>query len=136
MGYEVKLVFIGLNAPILNISRVAERVQQGGHFVAPEDIIRRYERSMNNLIKALDLANKVYIFDNSGTRTKIVCRIKNKEIIRQSNDLPKWIKNSGIATKLNTFDKPKIKSILQEENKKSNYNMHPSPYKDPFKKTF
>jgi len=123
IGYEVKLIFIGLNAPALNISRVEERVRQGGHHVAPKDIIRRYERAINNLIESLDLADKVYIFDNSGTRIKMVCRIKNEKIVRQSKNLPRWIKDSEIIIKLKSLksdidEKKEIKSILEDENEK------------------
>lgn len=127
-GYEVKLAFIGLETSADNILRVEERVRKGGHYVSPSDITRRYERSISNLLKALDIADKVYIFDNSGTRQKLVYRIKNKVIVRQSSDLPSWIKNTEIATKLDDFEKMELKSTLQEENKKKNNNMHPSPF--------
>lgn len=134
LGYEIKLAFIGLKTSADNILRVEERVRKGGHYVSPKDITRRYERSISNLVKALDIADKIYIFDNSNTRQKLVCRIKNKKIVRQSNDLPSWIKDSKIATKLSAFEKPELKSTPQGENKKKGKNIHPSPSIDPFKK--
>ena len=39
LGYTVKLWFIKLSSPELAISRVVERVAQGGHNI-PEEIIR------------------------------------------------------------------------------------------------
>lgn len=134
LGYEIKLAFIGLETSSDNILRVAERVQKGGHYVSPKDIIRRYERSINNLIKALDIADNIYIFDNSGTRQKLVCRIKNKIIVRQSNDLPYWIKNSAIADKLSRYENHKLKSTLHEESITKNKKMHPTPSINPIKK--
>ncbi|MCE7506997.1 zeta toxin family protein [Polynucleobacter sp. IMCC30063] len=51
LGYDVKLWFIALSSPELAISRVAERVAQGGHNI-PEDVIRRrYKAGLENLSK-------------------------------------------------------------------------------------
>lgn len=128
LGYEVKLAFIGLQTSAGNILRVEERVRKGGHYVSPSDITRRYQRSIANLVNALAIADKVYLFDNSSTRLKLVCRIKNKVIVRQASDLPSWIKNTEIAAKLGGFKKMELKSTRQEENKKKNNNIHRSPF--------
>jgi predicted ABC-type ATPase len=51
LGYKVTLLYFWLNSPEFAISRVAERVEHGGHNI-PEDIIRRrYYRGINNLLK-------------------------------------------------------------------------------------
>ena len=49
LGYTVKLWFIKLSSPELAISRVAERVAQGGHNIPEEIIRRRYIGSLQNL---------------------------------------------------------------------------------------
>lgn len=95
-GYNVKLVFIGLNSYIDNIERVNDRVRDGGHYVLPADIIRRYDRSMNNLKKAIDMADSIYIFDNSSDRHRLFVRMKNKKILRYSWKMPEWIKKLDI----------------------------------------
>ena len=49
LGYLVKLWFIALSSAELAISRVAERVAQGGHNI-PEDVIkRRFTAGLKNL---------------------------------------------------------------------------------------
>lgn len=91
-GYEINLIFIGINTVDTNIERVNERVANGGHNVPEEDIRRRYERSMENLPVALDLADNATIFDNSsslGHQQKLT--IENKKLIQQSADLSQWI---------------------------------------------
>jgi len=51
LGYTVKLWFITLGSPEFAISRVAERVIQGGHNI-PEEVIRRlYAAGLKNLPK-------------------------------------------------------------------------------------
>lgn len=47
-GYEVYLFYYWLASPELAISRVAGRVQAGGHFVPDDTIRQRYSRSVRN----------------------------------------------------------------------------------------
>ena len=51
LGYAIKLWFIGLSSPELAISRVAERVAQGGHNIPEQVIRRRYKAGLDNLSK-------------------------------------------------------------------------------------
>ena len=70
-GYEVELVYIRLASVALALERVAARVARGGHNVPPQDVMRRFSRSLENLPKAVSLADKVTILDNSsGNYTK------------------------------------------------------------------
>jgi predicted ABC-type ATPase len=50
-GYEVFLYYYWLRSPELAITRVAQRVQAGGHFVPDADIRRRYARSVRNFLE-------------------------------------------------------------------------------------
>lgn len=70
-GYEVELVYIRLASSALALERIAARVARGGHDVPPQDVIRRFSRSLENLPKAVNLADRVTILDNSsGNYTK------------------------------------------------------------------
>jgi predicted ABC-type ATPase len=51
----------------MNVLRVATRVAKGGHNVPEVDIRRRYERSLSNLARALPLADRARLVDNSET---------------------------------------------------------------------
>ena len=64
-GYEVELVYIRLASEELALKRVAARASRGGHSVPPHDVVRRFKRSLENLPKAMALADKVTILDNS-----------------------------------------------------------------------
>ncbi|HVR40352.1 MAG TPA: AAA family ATPase, partial [Thermoanaerobaculia bacterium] len=48
--YEVKLIFLSLGSVEEAIDRVASRVAQGGHHVAPDVIRRRFESGMRNFL--------------------------------------------------------------------------------------
>ncbi|WP_297894411.1 zeta toxin family protein [uncultured Desulfovibrio sp.] len=64
-GYEVELVYIRLASEELALKRVAARASRGGHSVPHQDVVRRFKRSLENLPKAMTLADKVTILDNS-----------------------------------------------------------------------
>jgi predicted ABC-type ATPase len=66
-GYEVYLYFLWLPDVAMNVSRVAERVRQGGHNVPEEDIRRRYRRGIANFLRVYrPLTDFWIVYDNSG----------------------------------------------------------------------
>lgn len=91
-GYKVYLYYIGLQDVQMHIYRVKTRVLEGGHFVAAEDIIRRYDMSLMNLNEAVELAHVSVIIDNSGEEYDILIEIQNGEVRYRSELLPSWLK--------------------------------------------
>lgn len=65
LGYRTYLYYVATDDPLINISRVANRVRLGGHPVPQDKIIERYHRSLALLLDAIKLTNRAYIFDNS-----------------------------------------------------------------------
>ena len=47
-GYFVRLFFVGTENPMINASRIARRVMEGGHDVPIPKIISRYSKSIAN----------------------------------------------------------------------------------------
>lgn len=89
-GYEVVSVFVGTDSPEINISRVKQRVSQGGHDV-PEDKLReRFKRSMNNLSTLSKLSDEIYVFDNTLKPRLVASKIKNVHYV--ADDAPDWAK--------------------------------------------
>lgn len=64
-GYWLELIYIQLASVNLAIQRVRERHERGGHDVAECDIVRRYQRSLDNLPEAIKLADMTTLLDNS-----------------------------------------------------------------------
>ena len=65
-GFRVHLIFFWLKGPETAITRVAQRVQEGGHNVPQNVIIRRYYWGLNNLFNLfMPLVDVWMIFDNS-----------------------------------------------------------------------
>lgn len=88
-GYKVNLVFVGLDATVLSQGRVGERVAKGGHDVPADAIERRYRRAMEALPKAAVLAERVILFDNSGSSHKLVLVYEDGQA-RHHASLPGW----------------------------------------------
>jgi predicted ABC-type ATPase len=64
-GYEILLVFIGLDGPELSRARVLQRVDAGGHDVPDEKLEARFPRTLANLKAAIGFVDRAVLFDNS-----------------------------------------------------------------------
>ncbi len=74
-GYAVHLAYLWLSSVELAASRVAVRVQSGGHDIPRADIERRYWRGLRNCCDLyLPLANTWVLCDNSDRRLVLVAR--------------------------------------------------------------
>lgn len=92
-GYFVRVFFIGTSDPRINAARVAGRVMAGGHTVPIEKIISRYGRSMANLAGGIDIADRVYIYDNSvdGVEARLCARTEDGQLRKVYGSLPEWV---------------------------------------------
>jgi len=81
--YTVILLFFWLNSMDLAIKRVNNRVKEGGHFIAPEVIKRRYKRGISNLKDLyLPVVDRAYILDNTdGSNNLTALKEKDNPII-------------------------------------------------------
>ncbi len=64
-GFDVRLLFIGLESSALSEARVHHRVENGGHAVPLDKIASRYPRSLKNLTEAIKFVSSVELYDNS-----------------------------------------------------------------------
>lgn len=64
-GYFVRLFFVGTDTPLINASRIAARVMEGGHDVPIPKIISRYSKSIVNCSVLASTVDRLYVYDNS-----------------------------------------------------------------------
>ena len=79
-GYRIEVVFVLTADPQINVSRVAERVKNGGHDVPNDKIISRYYKSLDNLSELLRFANIMWVVDNSTEKAELIIYYKDHEI--------------------------------------------------------
>lgn len=81
-GYEILLYYVLTISPIINVHRVHNRRDKGGHFIEDDKVTERYHRSIHLLPEALYYTNRAKIYDNSSTETAL---IYEKHFIRFKN---------------------------------------------------
>ena len=64
-GYHVRLMYITTQSSSINVDRVQNRVSKGGHAVPVDKTVSRYEKSMNLVAEAANIADSAFIFNNS-----------------------------------------------------------------------
>lgn len=90
-GYRVYLYFVATDDPTINVDRVRRRVKQGGHPVPAKKVRERYARSIGLMTEACGVAHRAYVFDNSGTRHKLLVQvIDGHELEIEAATLPRW----------------------------------------------
>lgn len=90
-GFKTYLYFICIDDPEINISRVENRVQKGGHYVESDRIRKRYYETLKNLIGMVEQSDKCYFFDNSN-EFKLISKISEGglELLVNTEELPEW----------------------------------------------
>jgi predicted ABC-type ATPase len=73
VGYRVKLWFLSLPSEDVAISRVAERVIQGGHNIPEQIVRRRFKSGLENFHERYSkVVDSWAFFDNSGPEPKLI----------------------------------------------------------------
>lgn len=97
-GFLVLLIHIGLSTDELARARVATRVETGGHDVAPERIAARYARCQKLIPRAAAVADRTFVFDNSGGETQRshthVMTLVAGRITKLSAFVPAWVEEA------------------------------------------
>ena len=94
-GYRTYLYYVATDDPIINISRVRNRVLLGGHSVPEDKIVSRYERSLDLLMEAIRYSHRAYIFDNSNHRHIWLAEITGGSLLEiRTNHIPNWFKKA------------------------------------------
>lgn len=90
--FEIRLIYILLKSPELNVERVKLRVKKKGHHVPHLKIHERYHRSLKQLPWFLRQADRAYVFDNSGAKPIKIAEKDGWTITVASNAMPQVIK--------------------------------------------
>ena len=91
-GYEIHLIFIGLNSPERCVTRIRNRAARGGHFIPDADVRRRYARSVANAAQALRSADIAKFYDNSGDGARLVLVANAGIVVWQAEPVPEWLR--------------------------------------------
>ena len=103
-GYFTRVIFVCLDSPDLNVSRVMLRVLQGGHSVPEDAIVARYDRSLKSLPEAAQIADQLLLFDNSNYLRphRLIARFTQGKLATLRNIVPFWA-NSVFSKEFSQF---------------------------------
>lgn len=96
-GFRTYLYYVATEDPDINVSRVSNRVKQGGHPVPEEKIRKRYLGSLALLPHAVAFADRAFIFDNSAhTENHILVAevTQGEEVEMKTDSMPHWFKTA------------------------------------------
>jgi predicted ABC-type ATPase len=97
LGFEIRLAYVILNSPDLNVERVRLRVAKGGHDVPEEKIRERYAKSLAQLPWFFDQADRAFVYDNSGAEPQKVLEKSGTQVDVLSQSLPAVLAALGFA---------------------------------------
>ncbi|HEY8894756.1 MAG TPA: zeta toxin family protein [Niastella sp.] len=96
-GYEIHLLFMGLNSLEESMQRVAYRVSKGGHKVSEESIRYNYEFGFKNLYKYVSEFDSVTLFDNGIVLVEEpvipqkILHVENGKVYLKIKHYPAWV---------------------------------------------
>lgn len=74
-GYRVKLIFLCLSSPEQAVDRVGVRIQQGGHAIPEDVIVRRFRSGLQNFDRLYKpLVDEWQMIDNSGASPRLLIK--------------------------------------------------------------
>lgn len=80
-GYKICLFFLWIPNTDLAISRIKNRVAQGGHDVPTQDVLRRFDRSISNFFRLYQpFLDSWILFNNAGPVPILIAEKKNAKI--------------------------------------------------------
>lgn len=89
-GYRTYLYYIATETPAVNINRVSNGVSKGGHGVAVEKIVGRYAKSLGLLVEMMQLVDRAYLFDNSGTNIWWFAEYEPRKLTIIGEEMSEW----------------------------------------------
>jgi len=102
-GFNTYLYFICTQDPKINLQRISNRVEKGGHDVDAQKTVDRYYRSLGLLFDAFMIADRAFIIDSSNKNRDVVLEKKKNQIMVLKESIPEWV-NKYLLDKIETED--------------------------------
>lgn len=90
-GFKTYLYFVCTQDPFINIQRVKNRVEKGGHTVMDDKIEQRYFRSLELLYDAFLLSDRAFVIDSSNKTRSVIVEKREQRVLIHNQLIPEWI---------------------------------------------
>jgi predicted ABC-type ATPase len=93
-GYEITMFYVGLGTIEESTDRVNLRKKEGGHDVDAASIEMNFNGGIENIKSFFSFFDRLFFIENPIINPpRIVLHAQSGRIIRQSENLPEWVKN-------------------------------------------
>lgn len=89
-GYRITMTFVALDSAQLNVERVDVRARIEHRTVPAADVLRRYDRSLENLARVIDRIDATYVYDNTGRDLAAVAMLEHGRVVTMAEHVPNW----------------------------------------------
>ena len=99
--FAISLYYIGVDTPQIAKDRVKARVAKGGHNIDSALIDKRFDKSLQNLLKVAKFCDKIVLFDNSGSEKELIFKYNKAKncLVDKITKNHKWIYDRANALK-------------------------------------
>lgn len=94
LGWNVHLVYLGVDDISIQLERIQRRVRlENGHDIPEEIVRRRFSKSFSNLYEAIAISDSAIVFDNSQeSKPEPLMYTVNGNISWKTASPPEWLK--------------------------------------------
>lgn len=97
-GFRTYMYFVATEKPDINLKRIKQRVQSGGHDVPEDKTIARYYRCLEQIKYALPYLNRAYFFDNSANHPIYFAEYEiGKGVQLYTESVPEWFRHAVLG---------------------------------------
>lgn len=91
-GFDIKVIFIGIEHPDLNVARILSRVSHGGLFAGIGALQQEYESGMRQLKTLAKAADELVLMDNTveGRSARVVAQFVSGKIVKLARSVAGW----------------------------------------------
>ena len=92
-GFFIRLFYVCISDPAINVARITQRYLNGGHEVPISKVISRYYKSLINAEEAISFVDRAYVYDNSidNQLPRLLYRTIDGQLFKQYvEDVPEW----------------------------------------------
>jgi predicted ABC-type ATPase len=90
--FRTYLYFVSTQDVSINRQRVALRAAKGGHQVPDAKLTSRFDRSLECLATAANVAYRTYIFDNSNHAPELIAELTpTRQVVIHHELIPEWV---------------------------------------------
>lgn len=91
LGYHIVAFFLCTDKPAINIARVKQRSEEGGHSVPGEEVIRHWQSASRNLVATWSLFDRIEFYNTSEIPPRLVATKDGDRYALVGLPSPEWL---------------------------------------------